>query len=550
MSIADVKYKELIEDIYNNGEWDFDGDVRTKYADGSNAYTKSVFGRQIIFNEGEIPLLTTKHVGWKTAFKEMYLFWVKQTVKKDEFEKMDVKVWDEWFLEDGSLGKSYAYQFESRPDKILSKVKKIKKERHSNNLPQIIVDTIKSPNINPTINAKYVGNIYSTRDYGNYIVLDSYINNVNPNPRFLIQFLETGYTKEVDAASIIRQANIVDNYHRFYFGVGYLGKKEKFKGILENDLLVKLYRKWYYMLARCYDKENRLYSIYGAKGVFVCERWHSLEHYIEDVIKVPNFFIAKQYDFKDYDLDKDYYESNCYSLETCVWLNGGENLVYRNKPKAINLIHPNGDKEKFISIGDAEKKYNITNLNKVLSGSRRHVRGYIAEFVEDLDDDEVYRYKLSNNQVIDLIHNIKNNPKSRRLMTSFWNDADVKEKALQECAMQTTWSVRGNKLDLLLYSRSVDTALGLPYNWIQYWFLLQIMAKSTGLGAGKFIHQMGNVHYYCRHEKTLLEQIESKKHEQPLFSIRDKKDFFQFTLSDISIENYNHNGKFEYEVAI
>ena len=77
MSIADIKYKELIKDIYENGSWDSDKEVRAKYADGTPAYCKSVFGKQIIFEEDELPLLTCKKVFTKTAIKEMILFWIK-----------------------------------------------------------------------------------------------------------------------------------------------------------------------------------------------------------------------------------------------------------------------------------------------------------------------------------------------------------------------------------------------------------------------------------------------------------------------------------------
>src|SRR5690606_13376693 len=115
----------------------------TVYEDGSPAYTKSIFGKQVVFEEGEIPLLTTKHVGWKTAFKEMRLFWILQTVKKEDFEKENVKVWQEWFLDDGTLGKSYAYQFESRPKKEIVKVKKRpSKKKHADDLPNVKVNDL------------------------------------------------------------------------------------------------------------------------------------------------------------------------------------------------------------------------------------------------------------------------------------------------------------------------------------------------------------------------------------------------------------------------
>ena len=56
MSIADIKYKQLITDIYENGDWDISTNVRAKYADGTPAYSKSVFGRQVVFEEDELPV--------------------------------------------------------------------------------------------------------------------------------------------------------------------------------------------------------------------------------------------------------------------------------------------------------------------------------------------------------------------------------------------------------------------------------------------------------------------------------------------------------------
>lgn len=550
MSQADIIYNDLIKDVYENGTWDKGQEVRTKYADGTPAYTRSVFGRQVTFEEGEIPLLTTKFVGSKTAAKEMQLFWVQQTVKKEDFDAWNVRVWDEWFLPDGTLGKSYAYQFESRPQKEVVKVAARRKGKHSS-LKEILVSPPQKPNSKPTHNAKYVGNIYQTKDFGEYIVLDSYLKKEYSNPRILVQFLKTGYIKETDVASVILQRNVKDNYARSFFGIGYLGNTERLERTMSKELYRKLYRRWFYILERCYSPTADNYGSYGEKGVFVDERWHSFEHFLEDIMYLPNYFIAKQSNFEDYDLDKDYYSSNCYSRETCVWLKRGENLLYSNNPTAITLIKPDGTEELFISIADAEKTHGLTNLAKVVKGERESVRGYRAEAANDLGEYESYRYKLSQNQVVDLLNNIKFTPMSRRLMTSFWNDADVNQKALQECAMQTTWNVRGDRLDLLLYSRSLDLALGCPYNWIQYWFLLQMVAQATGYKPGRFTHQIGNAHYYDRHEDLLLEQIGSEQHEQPEFWInKEVMDFFQFTPDDLGIKEYKHNGKFEYEVAI
>lgn len=112
----DLKYNQLILDIYHNGNWD-KGDVRAKYADGSPALCKSVFGRQIVFDEDEFPLLTSKQMFPTTAVKELYLFWIKQTVQKKDFEEINCKIWDQWFKPDGTLGRSYAAQFTSKDGK-------------------------------------------------------------------------------------------------------------------------------------------------------------------------------------------------------------------------------------------------------------------------------------------------------------------------------------------------------------------------------------------------------------------------------------------------
>lgn len=550
MSIADKKYKELIEDIYENGVWDTDSNVRTVYPDGSPAYTKSIFGKQVVFEEGEIPLLTSKFVGWRTAFKEMRLFWILQTVKKEDFEKENVKVWDEWFLKDNTLGKSYAYQFESRPKKEVVKVKKRILNKPS--LEKIKVKELLEPNKNSK--NSLIGKKFKN-EYGEYIVLDVFPSGTHykKSQSVKVQFLETGYT------TIRQMSNISDNivkdaYFRNVCNIAYGGECNNVKGYSEKQIK-NLRDKWNRMIHRCYDKNNDHYHNYGGKGVFVSNDFLSFEQFLVSIRKLPNFFIAKIDDFEGWSLDKDYYGGNCYSKQTCVWLSEQENKLYRNHIKPIQVTFHDSSVKIYLCIKDIAEEIGVgtSTVHRWLDGTNTTYEKYNLLKINYITNDKeyVYRYKLSSNQVVDLLHNIKNNSTSRRLMTSFWNDADTSDKALQECAMQTTWNVRNGKLDLLLYSRSVDTALGLPFNWIQYWFLLQLVAKSTGLKAGRFIHQMGNVHYYCRHEKTLLEQINSETHDSPTFEFTsDNTEFFNFTVDDIKVTNYKHNGKFSYEIAI
>lgn len=104
----DSAYKALVDTIYYNGIWT-DTNVRTKYADGTPATYKAVAG--IFFkldnSRDDAFLLTTKHVAWKAAVKEMYWIYIMQSNKVKDLQDMNVHVWDQWIKEDGTIGPAY-----------------------------------------------------------------------------------------------------------------------------------------------------------------------------------------------------------------------------------------------------------------------------------------------------------------------------------------------------------------------------------------------------------------------------------------------------------
>lgn len=114
MSKADVIYNEVAQNIIDNGVWDKDQEVRTKWADGKPAYTKSIISQQIVFDGTEVPIITTKKVAWKTAIKELLWIWQMQNNNVDDLNEMGVRIWDEWKKEDGTIGPAYGYQMGKR----------------------------------------------------------------------------------------------------------------------------------------------------------------------------------------------------------------------------------------------------------------------------------------------------------------------------------------------------------------------------------------------------------------------------------------------------
>ena len=159
------------------------------------------------------------------------------------------------------------------------------------------------------------------------------------------------------------------------------------------------------------------------------------------------------------------------------------------------------------------------------------------------------------NQVEYVIHQIKNNPRSRRILTTLYNVEDLKDMALEPCVYETQWEVDDDDyLILHVRQRSADMALGVSFNLLQYSVLHRLMAKSTGKKLGNMYWSIGNAHIYDRHlellEKQVTADISELEKEKPVLNLPEGSDFFATPLSEVDIKNYHHNGNFKYEVAI
>lgn len=154
-------------------------------------------------------------------------------------------------------------------------------------------------------------------------------------------------------------------------------------------------------------------------------------------------------------------------------------------------------------------------------------------------------------QVDYLLDQLKNNPSSRRHITTLWDVDDLHDMALTPCVWSTQWYVKGGKLHLKVTSRSGDMALGVPFNVFQYNVLQRMVAQVTGYGLGEFIFEMGDAHVYTRHFDGLLEQVERQPFDAPTLWINpDVTNFYDFTIADFKLIDYNHGEKIPFEVAV
>ncbi len=147
------------------------------------------------------------------------------------------------------------------------------------------------------------------------------------------------------------------------------------------------------------------------------------------------------------------------------------------------------------------------------------------------------------------LETIKKNPDSRRIIVSAWNVSDLDSMALPPCHAFFQFYVCGNRLDLQLYQRSADLALGVPFNIAGYALLLTMAAQECGLEPGIFTHTLGDAHIYANHIEGLRTQLGREPHPLPRVKIR-KKSFFELTFEDFELTDYSHHPFIKFPVAV
>jgi thymidylate synthase len=143
-------------------------------------------------------------------------------------------------------------------------------------------------------------------------------------------------------------------------------------------------------------------------------------------------------------------------------------------------------------------------------------------------------------QISELIHQIKTNPNSRRLIVNAWNVAEIDKMALAPCHCLFQFYVSEGKLSCQLYQRSADVFLGVPFNIASYALLTMMIAQVCDLEPGEFIHSFGDVHIYQNHIEQVNMQMGRELRTLPKVKINPNvKDIFSFAFEDFALEGYD-----------
>lgn len=143
-------------------------------------------------------------------------------------------------------------------------------------------------------------------------------------------------------------------------------------------------------------------------------------------------------------------------------------------------------------------------------------------------------------QVDRVLKDVKENPNSRRMVTSLFNHHDLHEMALYPCAWSVTFNVVGDTLNAVLNQRSQDMLTASNWNVCQYAILVHMIARHAGLKAGELVHVIADCHIYDRHVPIVERLIQRSPRQAPTLIIdQNVHNFYDFTVDSFHLEGYD-----------
>ena len=215
-------------------------------------------------------------------------------------------------------------------------------------------------------------------------------------------------------------------------------------------------------------------------------------------------------------------------LAELLWFISGSTSSIPLAEAGVKIWDGNGSREFLDRVGLGHRE--VGDLGPVYGFQWRH---FGAEYVDAKTDYTGQGF----DQLADVVHKLKETPFDRRIIMSAWNPADLKKMALPPCHMFAQFYVsypssgasdgegeskekKKGTLSCLLYQRSCDMGLGVPFNIASYALLTHILAHATDLNPGTLVHTMGDAHVYLDHIDALNEQLAREPKDFPELKIK------------------------------
>ena len=153
-------------------------------------------------------------------------------------------------------------------------------------------------------------------------------------------------------------------------------------------------------------------------------------------------------------------------------------------------------------------------------------------------------------QLRSVVERLKSNPEDRRMLVSAWNPVDFHLMALPPCHYGFQVTVVAGKLNLMWSQRSVDVALGLPFNIASYATLLHLLARESGLEEGRLVGFLADTHIYVNHVEGLRLQLERQPYPLPRLITESFRDIYSWCYEDSRVTEYIHHPKITFDIAV
>jgi thymidylate synthase len=227
-----------------------------------------------------------------------------------------------------------------------------------------------------------------------------------------------------------------------------------------------------------------------------------------------------------------------------LWFVAGDTNAKTLQDQNVRIWDGNGSREYLDSVGLSHRA--VGDLGPVYGFQWRH---FGAEY-ETCDTD--YTGK-GVDQLAEVIDKLKNKPYDRRIILSAWNPADLKKMALPPCHMFAQFYVgfpssspvredgtKKGTLHALLYQRSNDMGLGVPFNIASYALLTHMIARACDLIPGSLTHTMGDAHVYKDHCEALEQQITREPRDFPTLELTREPwcSIDGWTVDDFKVTGY------------
>jgi len=194
-------------------------------------------------------------------------------------------------------------------------------------------------------------------------------------------------------------------------------------------------------------------------------------------------------------------------------------------------------REKNVHIWDDNSKHRDYDAGPVYGFQWRH---FGAEYTNCHTD---YTGK-GQDQIASILHLLKTDPYSRRMVLSAWCPAQQDQMCLPPCHVMYQFYVEHDeRVSCMMTQRSADVFLGLPFNIASTALLTHLIADNVGRKPGRLLIQVGDAHLYEEHYNACQEQIVRPNMPLPTIQVLCKSANLHFTVEEVILQNYKSHGR-------